>query len=106
MTYAAAMSTRANAACSCAGVSRSSRLDRPPQRHHGRHEGELPELDAKVEEQQRQRDRVLRQPDLRERAGEAEAVQQTEGEGHDPGQPRGQARPPAPRVHDLGRDEA
>src|SRR5262245_14204233 len=35
-------------------------------------EEQLPELDAEVEEEQRQRDRVLGEPDRAQRAGEAE----------------------------------
>ena len=70
-----------------------------------RDEGELPDLDAEIEEQERERNRVLRQADLAERAGEAEAMQQAEREGHEPRPARRQARPAAARVHDLDGDE-
>src|SRR5690606_17528868 len=52
----------------------------PNAAEHGRDEQELTELDADVEEQQRDRHRVLRQADLGERAGEAETVQEPERE--------------------------
>ena len=74
----------------------------------GEHDGdeqELACLDAQVEEQQRDRDVALRQPDLAQGAGEAEAVQQPERERHDPGHPRARPDPPVTRVHDLGGDE-
>ena len=55
--------------------------------------------------QQRDRDRLLRQTDLGQRAGEAEAVQQAEAERDHPRRARGQARLAAQAVHDLGGDE-
>ena len=67
---------------------------------------ELPELHPDVEEQQRDRDRVIRQADLAQRAGEAEPVQQAEREGDEPGEAGGEAvLRPARRFHDLDRDE-
>ena len=53
-------------------------------RHHRGDEDELPDLDAEIEEQQRGRDRVMRQSDFGERSGKAEAVQEAEAEGDEP----------------------
>ena len=50
-------------------------------------EHQLPDLDAGIEKQESQGDIRLRKPDLRESAGKAESVQQTETEGHQPGRP-------------------
>ena len=66
---------------------------------------ELSDFDADIEHQQRERDLRRRQPHRRQPAGEAEAVQQPEGEGHDPGVADREARLPAPRAHDLGAEE-
>ena len=51
---------------------------------HDSDEAELTEFDADVEEEQRERDGVLRETDFAQRAGEAESVQQAEYEGNDP----------------------
>ena len=59
-------------------------------------EDELAELDADVEQQQRQRDLGLRQPHRRQPAREAEAVQQPERERDDPGVADREARLAAP----------
>src|SRR5690606_20405830 len=56
------------------------------EREHGRYEHELAELDADVEEEERERHRALGHADLGQRAGEAEAVQQPERERDDPGE--------------------
>ena len=58
-----------------------------PQEHdrqHRRDEGELAGFDAEVEEQERKRGGVFGDADLAQGAGEAEAVQQAEGEGGEP----------------------
>src|SRR6185436_10995793 len=49
---------------------------------HSSDKQQLTNLYADIEEQQRNRDRRLRQADLRERTGKAEAVQQPERESH------------------------
>src|SRR5262245_23464350 len=53
----------------------------------GRHEGELTELDADIEREQRERDLTVGQPDLAQRARESETVQEAERHGHEPGHP-------------------
>ena len=77
--------------------------DPPCQRNNGEHgsdEEQLADLDADVKEQQRDRDRCLRQTDLRQRSSEAEAMQQAEGEGDNPWIPFRQPRlsPPVPSI--------
>ncbi len=67
----------------------------PRERNHDRRdERELSELDADVEGKERERDVTLRKPEVRERAREAEAVQQAEGEGHEPRPARGELSSP------------
>ena len=75
------------------------------QRQEGADEDQLADLDTDVEHEQRGRNGGLRQADLLQRAGEAEAVQQAETEGDDPGRARGQAGPAVQAVQDLHRDE-
>ena len=80
----------------------------PPQPHERDHdgdEGKVSELDADVEQQQRERDVPLRQPDLAQAAREAQPVQQTEAERDEPRLPlrQRQARRRRPMLsHDLG----
>jgi len=65
---------------------------------HGQYAGDeqqLSDLDADVEHQQRDRDRLLRQTDLRQRARKPKAMQQPEREGDDPWGARGESRAPA-----------
>ena len=64
-----------------------------------------PISDSDVEEQQRQRNRILRQADLGQRARETQPVQQPERERHDPRIALRESGPALPAVHDLGRDE-
>ena len=80
---------------------RAQQVEKALQRQNQRHESELPEFDADVEGEQRQRHVLLRQPGVGQRGGEAEAVQQPEGEGDDPGMPDGEARLAAPGANDL-----
>ena len=61
--------------------------DREHQQSTG-HEQQLPGLDADVEEKQRERDGVAGQADLVQCSREAEAVEQAEDEGDDPGRAR------------------
>ena len=58
-----------------------------------------------LKQQQRHRNRVGRQSDLAERAGEPEAVQQAEHECHDPRLPVRQPGSTGARVHDLAGQE-
>src|SRR5262249_50853481 len=78
---------------------------RPYQREHNEHEGKLPELGANVEEQQRERQRRLWNPQRGQRGREAEPVQQPEGERHDPRTARGESDLAALQLHDLDADE-
>ena len=55
-------------------------------------ETELPDFDADIEAQQRQRQVLPRQAGARQRAGEAEPMQQPERERHDPRMPDREAR--------------
>jgi hypothetical protein len=48
----------------------------------GADEQQLAQLHADVEKDRRERDRILRQADFAQHAGEAEAMQQAEGECH------------------------
>src|SRR5215472_3600274 len=61
------------------------------QRKDQRDETELAELDADVEADERQRQFMPRQAGAGESAGEAEAMQQSEGERDDPGMANGEA---------------
>ena len=61
------------------------RPEGPRRRQDQEHEEQLPDLDPDVEQQQRPRDIRLRQAGGLQPAGEAEPVQQAEGERHDPG---------------------
>jgi hypothetical protein len=51
---------------------------------HGADENELSDLDAEIESEERNRQIALRQTDLREGSGKAEAVQQSEAKRHHP----------------------
>ena len=75
------------------------------QGHGGNYEDQLTQLDADVEHQQRDRNRVLRQSDFGQRTCEAEAVEQAETERDDPGRPRREPGLAAQPVHDLRCDE-
>ena len=59
---------------------------RPAQAQDRRDEHQLPDLDTEIEEQQRERDLAGGQPDLGQRAGEAQSMEQAEGEGDQPGE--------------------
>src|SRR5262245_46339315 len=72
---------------------------------NGGDESEPPELGADVEREQRERNVAGRQPDLGQRAREAEPVQQAETERDDPGPALRQAALAAPNPHDLAREE-
>ena len=72
---------------------------------HDGDENELPDLDADVEEQERQRDFVARQPKARQAAREPEAVQQPERERDDPWVADRKARLAAPDADDLRPEE-
>ena len=74
-------------------------------RQHGGDEQQLARLDAEIEEQQGDRDMPCGHADLAQRPGEAEAVQQAEGKGHEPGRARGDAWPAVARMQDLRRHE-
>ncbi len=79
--------------------------ERPGEAQAERHEQQLARLDAEVEEQQRQRNLGRGQTDLAERARKAQAVQQAEGEGDQPGEPVGEAEPTVAAAQDLGAEE-
>ena len=54
------------------------------QQQDQRHESQLADLDADIEQQQSQRNVTLRQTEADEPAGEAQAMDQAEGEGDQP----------------------
>ena len=58
-------------------------LQRKHAGHHGDNERNLPDLHTKVEKQQRHGEFVLHEPNLAERTGEAETMQQSEHERHE-----------------------
>jgi hypothetical protein len=72
------------------------------------YEAELGDLDAGVEGEERQRQRVLRQPDLAQRAREAEAVEEAEARREQPGPARQRPAPPGGELerqhHEARRD--
>ena len=70
---------------------------------HGSDEQQLPNLHADIEEQQGDRNRRLRQADLRQRTGEPESVHQPERERHDP---RPACGDPGPATVRPGRSRA
>ena len=79
-----------------------------PHEHDGQNggdEGELAGFDAEVEEQEREGRCVFRDADLAEGAGEAEAVEEAEGEGGKPWQGGGETGLACPHPHDLDGDE-
>jgi hypothetical protein len=67
---------------------------------------DLADLRTDVEEQQRRRNRVLRQPHLSQRTGEAQPVQQAEGGCNGPGLASCEALAPPAHAQDLGGHEA
>src|SRR5262245_16936991 len=67
----------------------------------GADEYQLTDLHADIEAEQRERNVALRQADVDQRAGEAEAVQQAESKGDDPWPPRSHAWLAAPPPNDL-----
>src|SRR4051812_22721480 len=72
---------------------------------HGRDEQQLANLDADIEEQQRNRDRRLRQADFRERTGETQSVHQPERERDGPRPACGDPGPATVDLNDLPRDK-
>src|SRR5262249_9111901 len=72
---------------------------------HGGHEGELAELDADVEGEERERKIVLGETDLAESAREAESVEQAEDEGHEPGKAAQQVRRRVGATGELDRED-
>ena len=72
---------------------------------HGSDEGELAQFDADVEEEQRERNRVLRQADFAQRACKAEPVQQAECECDHPRRAFGQSRFALASANDFRRDK-
>ena len=70
-----------------------------------RDEEEVAGLDAQTEEQQRRWNVRSRQPGLAEPARKAQTMHQPEGQGHDPGAGRGDARAASAQANDLGRNE-
>src|SRR4051812_27710286 len=91
------------------GLWQSEALRRAPANRddcqRGRDEHQLANLDADVEEQQRNRDRRLRQADFRERAGETESVHRPERERHHPRPACGDPGPATVHLDDLARDK-
>ena len=85
MPYAAARGHHAGARTAALRTSQ-------PEREHRRDERELTDLDADVEEQQRERHGLRGHADLAQRAREPEAVQQPERERDDPREARGEIR--------------
>jgi hypothetical protein len=75
------------------------------QTQHGGNEEKLPGLDADVEEEERFGNMSGGHPDLAQRAGKAEAVQQSEDEGDQPRHPCRHPHPALPRMNDLDGDE-
>src|SRR5262249_54337255 len=69
------------------------------------HEREVPACDANAEGGERERDVALWKADVRERAREAEPVQQPERERHEPWPARRESDDAALAVDDLGREE-
>jgi hypothetical protein len=61
----------------------------------------LTELDANVEKEDRQWNRLLRQPDFSQSAGEAEAMEQSENEGYYPRSALGEAGSTRPTLQNL-----
>ena len=87
-----------------------SDTSRAPPRQHNESEDdgdkqELPEFNAKVEEEQRRRNCGLRQTDFAQRAGKAEAVQQTKNERDEPRISLRKTRLAPSSMHDFSCDE-
>src|SRR5215470_15524087 len=80
-------------------------LERADEQQDQRDEGELADLHADVEHQQRERNVGLREADRRETAREPEAVQQAERERDDPRVADREARLAAPGADDLWAEE-
>ncbi len=75
------------------------------QSKHQKHENVLADLDADVEQQQRQQQLAAGQAQISETARVAEAVDQTEPERHHPGTTDGEAALPPPRADHLNTHE-
>src|SRR5215212_7544372 len=75
------------------------------ERQHGCNEQKLPRLDAEVEEEQGDRDMPGWHADFAQRPREAEAVQESKCEGHDPRRSRGDAWLSRARIEDLDCEE-
>ena len=63
---------------------RGQAVDNQKERHDDRDDGDLPDLDPDIEEGEGDEQRILRQPDVAQRAGESEAVDEAEEEGDPP----------------------
>src|SRR5688572_19075131 len=91
------------------GLRHSKPLRRTPANcddgQHGPDEHQLANLYTDIEEQQRNRDRRLRQADFRERTGETESVHQSERERHNPRPACGDPGPATVHLDDLARDK-
>src|SRR5262245_56291086 len=78
---------------------------RPDQEQNDENENELPDLDAHVEKQKRNRERRLWDAKRRQRGSEANTMQETERERDHPRVARGEPGLAALKLHDLNPDE-